>query len=128
MKNKEQDSLVDNYEYRISWSSEDKVYLGRVVEFPSLIAHGESPEKALKKIRFVVSAVIEDMEKQKENSPKFFNLKSSGGSSSVHQENEEKTDSDVDLCRTCGYQIDPCYDTCLNPDCHLIGREKHNHN
>lgn len=52
---------ANDYEYRVAWSEEDKLYVGRVTEFPSLAAHGDSPEDALSEIKAVVGYVIEDI-------------------------------------------------------------------
>lgn len=51
----------DRYIYKITWSEEDKEYVGLCVEFPSLSWLAESPESALKGIRKVVEEVIKDM-------------------------------------------------------------------
>jgi len=40
----------DRYTYRITWSEEDKEYVGLCTEFPSLSWLAESPESALKGI------------------------------------------------------------------------------
>lgn len=53
---------MEKYEYRINWSEEDKVYIARVVEFPSLAAHGSTYESALKELRYVVRQVLEEIE------------------------------------------------------------------
>jgi len=53
----------DRYTYRITWSEEDKEYVGLCVEFPSLSWLDESPESVLKGIRKVVEDVLEDFKK-----------------------------------------------------------------
>ena len=45
--------------YLIVWSQEDNTFIARCAEFPSLAAHGETAEKALKEIEFVISASFE---------------------------------------------------------------------
>src|SRR5205085_2872099 len=57
------------YLYSVGWSERDRAFIARVAEFPSLSAHGDSPEAALREIRFVVEAVIEDMEQSSERIP-----------------------------------------------------------
>ena len=57
------------YTYRIEWSEEDQVHLARCLEFPSLAAHGSTPEKALAEIEFVVSESIRWMEEEGEPVP-----------------------------------------------------------
>lgn len=59
----------DRYTYRITWSEEDKEYVGLCVEFPSLSWLAESLESALKGIRKVVEDVIKDMETRGESPP-----------------------------------------------------------
>ena len=51
----------DRYTYREEWSEEDAVYVARCLEFPSLSAHGSSPDAALAELRAVVATVVEDM-------------------------------------------------------------------
>ncbi len=53
----------DHYTYRVTWSAEDKEYVGLCAEFPSLSWLAKTPEGALKGIRKVVAGVIEDMKK-----------------------------------------------------------------
>lgn len=48
----------DKYTYRIEWSVNDQLHIARCLEFPSLAAHGETSEKALKEIEFVVTESI----------------------------------------------------------------------
>lgn len=59
----------DRYTYRITWSEEDKEYIGLCVEFPSLSWLAENPESALKGIREVVEEVIKDMKDSGEFPP-----------------------------------------------------------
>lgn len=46
------------YTYRIEWSEADQAHVAHCAEFPSLAAHGKTPEKALKEIEFVVTESI----------------------------------------------------------------------
>lgn len=48
----------DKYTYRIEWSNDDQLHIARCLEFPSLAAHGETSEKALKEIESVVTESI----------------------------------------------------------------------
>jgi len=63
---------ADHYCYSVAWSAEDKAYIGRVAEFPSLAAHGDTQDRALREIRFVVEAALHDLEKSREPIPKPF--------------------------------------------------------
>ena len=59
----------DHFTYRVTWSEEDKEYVGLCAEFPSLSWLDESPESALKGIRNIVADVIKDMKKNSEPVP-----------------------------------------------------------
>jgi len=59
----------DHYTYRVTWSDNDKEYVGLCTEFPSLSWLANSPEAALKGIRKVVKDVIVDMQKEGEPIP-----------------------------------------------------------
>ena len=52
---------AEEYSYSVTWSQEDKAFIGRVNEFPSLAAHGGTQEKTLREIRTVVAYVLEDL-------------------------------------------------------------------
>ncbi len=70
MKNK-----TDKYTYRIEWSEEDKTHVARCLEFPSLAAHGETVEGALKEIEIAVSATIKWMQEEDEQIPEPLGMK-----------------------------------------------------
>jgi len=59
----------DHYTYRVTWSENDKEYVGLCAEFPSLSWLAKTPEAALKGIRRVVSEVVQDMKSNKEEVP-----------------------------------------------------------
>ena len=75
--------IKEQYEYKVAWSEEDKVFIGRVAEFPSLAAHGDSPEAALKEIQFVVAAVLEDLAEQREKTPEPLSIRKYSGKLNV---------------------------------------------
>ena len=54
----------NKYTYRIEWSEEDQLHIARCLEFPSLAAHGKTPEKALKEIELVVAESIRWIEEE----------------------------------------------------------------
>lgn len=56
-----ENNRAEQYSYNVAWSDEDEAFIGRVVEFPSLAAHGNTQEKALGEIRTVVQYVLEDL-------------------------------------------------------------------
>ena len=51
----------DRYTYRVTWSEDDKEYVGLCAEFPSLSWLASTPEVALKGIRKVVAGVVADL-------------------------------------------------------------------
>jgi predicted HicB family RNase H-like nuclease len=56
-------------------SEEDKLHLGRCLEFPSFIAHDSSAEVALKEIEKVVEEAIKWLQEENEETPQPFGLK-----------------------------------------------------
>jgi predicted HicB family RNase H-like nuclease len=71
--------LDDHYTYRVTWSDDDKEYVGLCVEFPSLSWLAATPEAALKGIRNLVSEVVADMQKAGEPIPEAFASRSYSG-------------------------------------------------
>ena len=59
----------DRYTYRVTWSEDDKEYVGLCAEFPSLSWLAKKPEVALKGIRKLVKDGVSDMQKQGEAVP-----------------------------------------------------------
>jgi len=59
----------DRYTYRITWSEDDKEYVGLCLEFPSLSWLAKSQEAALRGIRKVVADAVKDMGSNGEEIP-----------------------------------------------------------
>ncbi len=59
----------DRYTYRVTWSEDDKEYVGLCVEFPSLSWLASAPEAALRGIRSVVADAVADMQQNREAVP-----------------------------------------------------------
>lgn len=57
------------YTYRIEWSEADQAHVAICLEFPSLGAHGSTPQEALKEIEFVVAESIRWMIEDGETVP-----------------------------------------------------------
>jgi len=57
------------YTYRLTWSEEDKEYIGLCAEFPSLSWLADTQEEALRGINTLVSEVLLDMESNNESPP-----------------------------------------------------------
>lgn len=60
---------AEEYSYNVAWSEDDKAFVGRVDEFPSLAAHGSTQERALREIRTVVGHVLDDLAENREPIP-----------------------------------------------------------
>ena len=52
---------MDKYTYRVTWSEEDREYVGLCAEFPSLSWLDKSQEAALTGIKNTIEQVIQDM-------------------------------------------------------------------
>ncbi|HEY0405802.1 MAG TPA: type II toxin-antitoxin system HicB family antitoxin [Pyrinomonadaceae bacterium] len=63
---------VFNYTYEAVWSPEDRAFIARVKEFPSLAAHGASRGSSLRALRSVVDAVVKDLIKSGKEIPQPF--------------------------------------------------------
>ena len=59
----------DRYTYRVTWSEDDKEYVGLCAEFPSVSWLAQTPETALKGIRKLVADVVKDMHDNGETVP-----------------------------------------------------------
>ncbi|WP_332060828.1 hypothetical protein [Bartonella sp. CB74] len=57
----------NHYTYRVLWSQEDEEYVGLCAEFPSLSWLSNQAEDALKGIMNLVSEIVEDMQRNGEN-------------------------------------------------------------
>jgi predicted RNase H-like HicB family nuclease len=47
------------YEIIIYWSNEDNAFIAEVPELPGCVAHGETPEKALKNVKDAIQLWID---------------------------------------------------------------------
>jgi predicted RNase H-like HicB family nuclease len=68
-------SSIDKYTYRIEWSEVDQCHVARCLEFPSLAAHGDTTEEALREIEYVVAESIKWMQEEGEAAPEPLGLK-----------------------------------------------------
>ena len=59
----------DRYTYRVTWSEDDKEYVGLCTEFPSVSWLAPTPESALKGIRKLIADVVKDMNDNGETVP-----------------------------------------------------------
>jgi predicted HicB family RNase H-like nuclease len=70
---------AEDYHYTVAWSDEDEAFIGRVAEFPSLAAHGDTLASALQEIIFVVEGALEDLEESGESMPVPFSRRTYSG-------------------------------------------------
>jgi predicted HicB family RNase H-like nuclease len=70
---------ASDYQYTVSWSEEDQVYVGRVAEFSSLAGHGNTLEEALQEISTAVEGSLEDLAESGEHIPVPFSSRSYSG-------------------------------------------------
>lgn len=73
----------DRYTYRVTWSEDDKEYVGLCAEFPSLSWLDDTQEAALQGINNVVAEVISDMASNDEAIPEPLSLKHYSGNFTV---------------------------------------------
>ncbi len=52
---------VFQYTYQSAWSQAERAFISRVVEFPALVAHGNSRGGSLRALRSVVDSVVKDL-------------------------------------------------------------------
>lgn len=76
---KENTPQVEQYLYSVGWSDEDDSFVARVAEFPSLAAHGDTQEEALREIKDVVGFVLKDLTESKDPIPEPFGKRSFSG-------------------------------------------------
>ena len=57
------------YTYEAMWSEEDRAFIARVREFPSLEAHGDSRGSSIRALRSVIAIVVKDLVESGEEIP-----------------------------------------------------------
>src|SRR5687768_13489748 len=70
---------AEQYLYSIGWSEQDETFVARIAEFPSLAAHGDTQEEAMREIKEVVNFVISDLKENNEPIPEPFGKRSFSG-------------------------------------------------
>lgn len=70
---------AEHYLYSVGWSEADESFVARVAEFPSLAAHGDTQEEALREIKEVVGFVLNDLQENGEQFPEPFGKRSFSG-------------------------------------------------
>jgi predicted RNase H-like HicB family nuclease len=70
---------AEHYLYSVGWSEQDEAFVARVAEFPSLAAHGETQEEALREIKSAVEFVLNDLRENDESAPEPFGKRTFSG-------------------------------------------------
>jgi antitoxin HicB len=50
--------MSNKYSFHVAWSDENEAYIASCPEFPGLLAHGETPEEAIKEAGIALEGVI----------------------------------------------------------------------
>jgi predicted RNase H-like HicB family nuclease len=72
-------NIIEKYTYRIEWSEEDQVFIAKCIEFPGLLAHGETNEEALKEIKVVVEESVKWLQEEGKEIPESLGKKNFKG-------------------------------------------------
>ena len=64
-----QEMSAAQYTYEAMWSEEDRAFIARVREFPSLEAHGDSRGASIRALKSVIAAVVKDLVESGEEVP-----------------------------------------------------------
>ena len=67
---RQQEISAAQYTYEAMWSEEERVFIARVGEFPSLEARGDSRGSSLRALRSVVDIVVKDLAESSQEIPK----------------------------------------------------------
>jgi len=60
---------IKRFSYRVEWSDEDEVFIARALEMPSILAHADTAEDALKEIKMPLQMAMEAMLEEGEELP-----------------------------------------------------------
>ena len=69
---------ASQYTYESMWSEEDRAFIARVKEFPSLEAHGDSRGSSIRALKSVIASVVKDLVEKGEDVPAQAEVKKSG--------------------------------------------------
>jgi predicted RNase H-like HicB family nuclease len=69
---------ASQYTYEAMWSKEDRAFIARVKEFPSLEAHGDSRGSSIRALKSVIASVLNDLVANGEDVPAQADIKSNG--------------------------------------------------
>jgi predicted RNase H-like HicB family nuclease len=52
---------LNKYTYRAEWSEDDESFIARALELPSILAHADTPEGAIKELKVALSLALDSM-------------------------------------------------------------------
>ncbi len=67
------------YDYNISYDAEEKIYIARCIEMPSITAHGKNQVIALQEVQKAVAGALEWMQEEKEEIPTPLSMRNFSG-------------------------------------------------
>jgi predicted RNase H-like HicB family nuclease len=65
---------LNKYSYRAEWSEEDGVFIAKAIEVPSILAHAETPEDAIKEVKVPLAIALEALCEDGESLPEPISL------------------------------------------------------
>ncbi len=74
MKKNRVNEALSKYTYRAEWSEEDDVFIARTLEVPSVLAHADTPEGAIKELKVALSLALDSMIEDGEQIPEPISL------------------------------------------------------
>jgi len=75
--------ILNKFSYRVEWSEEDGVFVAFALELPSVKAHADTPEGAIKEVKEPISLALEMMIDNGDKLPEPLSTQSYKGNLSV---------------------------------------------
>ena len=73
------EEYIKKYQYRINWSEQDNTYIAYSLELPSILAHGNTQEKALSSVKEAILITLQWMREENEMIPEPLALQNYSG-------------------------------------------------
>ena len=65
---------LKKYTYRAEWSEDDEAFIARALELPSLLAHADTPEGAIKELKVALNVALDSMIEEGQDLPEPISL------------------------------------------------------
>lgn len=75
--------LIEKFTYRVEWSEEDQTHVAYALEMPSVKAHANSAEGALREVKIPLELALLDMAENNEKIPEPLSVQNFKGNLSV---------------------------------------------